>query len=195
MKTYVIEEKGTFRGFDYMIKLLCRGHRCGYVKLDKWLTESGRKSLAAFMDDHTWLDCHGGVSFIEKIRDREDFDDGCWVGFDCAHVYDKPDVEAVKKAFGDTSTVWAAGGYTEDATVKTLDFVRSECFKIIEQLQEFEYKVKKPLIEKAACCAHCKYYESELGQPWQDGFDGMLCRKHNKSTEETDCCKEFMRRE
>lgn len=132
---YIIEEKNTYHNYDYIIKFFEDGHRCGYVKIP-----DNHIFYQKNYDDID-IDCHGGLTFSE-LSDGNDLEKGYWIGFDCAHFDDKYDTDNILKHFGIDALnryYQCAEKYVDDsATVKSLDFVRNECKKIIQQLKEYE---------------------------------------------------------
>ena len=143
----ITEERGIYKGFPYEVKLFSDGHRTGYIKLDDWLSGDGIRSWENFNENiKDALDCHGGVTYCEK-ESCGYLPDGYWVGFDCAHMGDIPDREAAEKAFGGldvnpelTMLTHIIYDILGDSSIKSLEFCRKECFKMIDQLLEAPYK-------------------------------------------------------
>lgn len=131
MKEQVIEDRkwryeqdyfeDTYSGYRYVIKRMdYLGHLCGYVKIKS-------KRLERDNDDYTLLerdiDVHGGVTYLSRLQGEN----GCWIGFDCAHAGDVVPVnEEVYGVFRDTSEY------------RDLRYVRKECKRMIKQLKEME---------------------------------------------------------
>jgi hypothetical protein len=114
------EIAGDYRGYKYEVVLTSAGHRCGYVHL-----HGGEFGL--FDDIECEIDVHGGITYCY----------GDCIGFDCAHLGDAPDVDAVEARWGSDAV---SGVYScfrpEVDVVRTADFVERECRKVIDQLVE-----------------------------------------------------------
>lgn len=119
-------EHGKLFGFDYCILEHPRmKHLLGYLAVPAdhpW-----------FRKDYNKINCtvHGGLTFA---GDNDGYPykaegDVWWVGFDCAHSYDRmPGMEAIEKEkYG-----WEPL-YQEGATYKDRDYVFNEIMKMAEQ--------------------------------------------------------------
>ena len=111
MKT--IERTGEYRGIKWEVVLHSMGHRCGYVY--------------ATCDRPYDLEVHGGITYT----------DAECIGFDCAHSFDGPDVEAVREQWGDevVESDCFKFGFGE---LKSADFVETECKNLIDQIKEVD---------------------------------------------------------
>ena len=109
----VWEDVGIYKGYHWAIAIHSTfgpqipSHRCGYVKLN---------SAAHPWEDyeHSWetpCQVHGGLTYAE-LDSKNRF----WVGFDCAH------------SWGDNPI--------EKCDQENFEFVKAECFSIIEQAEE-----------------------------------------------------------
>lgn len=122
-----IEAIKEYRGHEVRVILYPTGCRCGYVK------------LANPIDSVDEIMCHGGITFNQLVDDnsyRFGNKHGHWIGFDCAHIGDAPDRDAVTRYFPD-----AVGGvsgclYIPDANgvVRSTEYVLRECYRIVDQL-------------------------------------------------------------
>ena len=117
----------TFKGYEYIVYWFKEaGHFNGYVRLpddhkftkliDRKETIYGRELTVGYNDID--IDCHGGLTFGEIIKDNkktpQGFSKGAWIGWDYAHLLDK--------------TAYYGGiEHTEDE-------VETECKNVIEQL-------------------------------------------------------------
>jgi hypothetical protein len=128
---FVIEEKKEYRNYKYLVVFYKTGHRCGYVSIPENHLFYGKDS------SEIEIECHGGLTFSEKIEDSKLFENGFWIGFDCAHCYDKTDVESIEKYFGENKFSTIIFNDIE-STVRTKEYVVSECKNIINQLIEVE---------------------------------------------------------
>lgn len=137
--TVAVEGGGTYKGHEYLITLNHNGHRCGYVAL---LPDHPFNNAETYNDLD--IECHGGLTFMSHQHDlKESLTIACndtWIGFDCGHYYDLPDVEAYKQYFGDYEYNLRKdffdcfrGNY---ATLKKFDYVEQQCKSIIDQLIE-----------------------------------------------------------
>ena len=124
----IIEKEGSVENFDFAVKLYKDGHRCGYVRIPE--------NHPLYNQDYSKIDveCHGGLTFSKLITIENSFlPKGFWIGFDCQHCFDLPDVESVKKVWGkyEENDYWGWG----DGEVRSLDYVESECRGIINQIK------------------------------------------------------------
>jgi hypothetical protein len=126
------EETWTHSGLRCRVVKLGMGHYCGYVRSmfdDRWTCE----------DFHGWphslIEVHGGLTY--------GVDEDGWLGFDCAHAYDRC-VDENGETWGRISHF----GDPEKDTVWTLDDVKEETEKLAEQvdvLQDFVEKAERYL--------------------------------------------------
>lgn len=99
-------------------------HLCGYVILTKDNKFYGKDY------DHIPVQVHGGLTFSDEVN-------GEWlIGFDCAHHNDiTPNIELNYQSNG--------------ATYKDMDFVKSECESLAEQISEYSIsKIREVKIGK-----------------------------------------------
>ena len=132
MIRYKIEKTGSYKDFSYCIILHMTGYRCGYVIISDAVADKLRSKL--FTPDV--IECHGGITFNKNISENDKLTPpGWWIGFDCAHSGDSPDLEAVTEAFGDNTHVFMPRDiYGQLWTMKE---VEDECCQIIRQIEEF----------------------------------------------------------
>lgn len=115
MSTPVQEERFEYRGFPCVILFMPIGFRNGYVGLPHENKYYGKE------DKNTW-----------------------WIGFDCGHCCDGFDIEAIREHYKDDADVLnqlkTMQGYysmvNSDTEFRTLDYVKEECRKIVDQLLE-----------------------------------------------------------
>lgn len=128
----VVEGGGIYRKYEYLVILNTMGHRCGYVAIPPDLTNFDEDSI----------DCHGGITFfgnnhvLKNLLTTQCLDN--WIGFDCRHHYDAPDIEAVEKYHGKSGHLdylKDLNALFDDGTVKSFDYVKKECKSIIIQLE------------------------------------------------------------
>jgi len=115
------------------------GYWCGYVGVAEGHPLYGKDGD----DDAVCLDVHWGITFTDACAPGAAEDRGIchipepgepdhvwWFGFDCAHCDDTSPQDAFYEA---TRSEWF---WRTDGTYKTLDFVRSECARLAQQLAE-----------------------------------------------------------
>lgn len=123
-KTHIVEKDWTTKaGFRAVVLLLTRGHRCGYLGVEKGhplhgidygeQTEAlpsaegesvGKRSMLAvlvsggnFQSPEMVFDVHGGLTFAGAKGEYPVNSDLWWFGFDCAHCGDAIDRETLAK--------------------------------------------------------------------------------------------------
>ena len=118
----IIESVGSYKDHVFVVKFHELGHRTGYVKLEP----------DDVYDDVYELEVHGGVTYHETTVPEvgQYLPPGTWIGFDCAHSWDKPDVHSCNKYFGKCLDDYNA----PHAEIRDLDFCENECRKLIDQL-------------------------------------------------------------
>lgn len=134
MDRYVVEETFWYLGYECKIVFQELGHRCGYIKIPK---------DHPFYDQdydfcNQFVDCHGGLTYAAKYICGEDCDDGEWLGFDCSHCDDKPDIEASKKYFpGAHSNDWyeAVERLNDCYVVRTKEFCKEGLMRLALQFE------------------------------------------------------------
>jgi hypothetical protein len=122
-------EQGYAHGLKWVVTHNGRGYRCGYVRIPVEHPLHGEKANA--LDG---LEVHGGLSFAAADHPCEDEQDGggWWLGFDCAHSYDGPDLSLFET--DDDIPEWARFLAQYPGEVRTTEYVRSECVDLAEQL-------------------------------------------------------------
>lgn len=119
----IIESVGAYKDHVFVVKFHDLGYRTGYVK-----TEPEDVYYNAYE-----LKVHGGVTYVGVIEPEvgRNLPPGMWIGFDCAHLGDKPDYYHCNKYFGRDPI----DGYNDaDSEVRDLDFCEKECRKLIDQI-------------------------------------------------------------
>ncbi len=114
------------------------GHRCGYVGV------SENSPLRMVEYDDLNVDVHGGLTFSGNLNT----DESQWFfGFDCAHVFDAPDIEKMKEYIemglldqpqNELRDWYLAYPALTKSTVKSLDFVLTELKSLSAQLMDVE---------------------------------------------------------
>lgn len=110
------------------------GHLCGYVALNKDHPYFG----LSYNDMDIY--CHGGLTYREKEND-----DKFWIGFDCAHSSDV--VPSMTQLKYEMRRNWKIDypeleeyKYLMEDQYRTIDFVKDECKRIVDQLLEKQTK-------------------------------------------------------
>lgn len=136
--SYINEVEGEYKGYKYVVKLQRMGHRCGYVQvLDNKLFDNIYTCYNNWQCTKYAIECHGGLTFCDRTPGAY-LPGHNWIGFDCGHSYDAPDVEAVKAAFNLEGKQWICeypkALADRGAVCRDTQYVESECKQIIERL-------------------------------------------------------------
>jgi len=129
--------QGEYRGIPFIAYQTQIGNWCGYIRLPdghpycrfidkkRWFNIGSRRFYHNDYDEIP-LDCHGGITFGQKVRAKDKwpqgFTDGYWVGWDYAHLGDYYPSET--KCLG-----WGGREWFEEDVVR-------ECKNVIDQLLE-----------------------------------------------------------
>lgn len=138
-KRVAIEGGGTYKSYEYLITFADMGHRCGYVAISPNLPDYKDES------DYPDYDVHGGITFFDKAHLAESIlGHSCedkWLGFDCGHYNDLPDIECMKSYFNpisEYSLEYAISRHTNllhaNSEVRSKEYVEEQCKLLIEQL-------------------------------------------------------------
>jgi hypothetical protein len=135
---YYDEIVNTYKGYKYVVRLQRMGHRCGYVQVpDDNLFDEIDKNYHNWDFDGPYIECHGGLTYC--YRDHEDYLEGDnWIGFDCAHLGDAYDIEAMKDRFiiPEDYLEFKVKVNDPEGTPRSKEYVESHCKQIIDQLIE-----------------------------------------------------------
>lgn len=120
--------KGEHLGYQWMIIHNRMGYRCGYVRLPSGHVWHGKTDW--YWDDDAAVAVHGGITFSEPDVPCNDPgpDTDWWIGFDCAHAYDRPDPSLPRHSkipFLDLGI----------GTIPSQSFVLQQCHLLCEQAQ------------------------------------------------------------
>lgn len=155
----IIEDGGTYKGYEYLTVLNGTGFRCGYVAITpEHPLYNFQKDEDAFIY-YPDLDVHGGVTFFDKQHLIESDCKDKWIGFDCGHAGDGWDYDIASGRFaglGDAKTAESikqvqkiredvkrkmeydnpafAEQLRDYETVRTTEYVVDECKRLIDQL-------------------------------------------------------------
>lgn len=138
MATPVQEERFEYKGFPCVVLFMPVGFRNGYVGLPQ---ENKYYSKGY---DFIPVNCHGGLTYASRELYGQEDKNTWWIGFDCGHCCDGFDIEAIKEHYKDDALVLSQleimqGYYSmanSDTEFRTLDYVKEECKKIVDQLLE-----------------------------------------------------------
>lgn len=131
-----VDGGGLYKGYEYLIVLVPMGHRCGYIAISEEHILYKEEGYYGAIGE---LEMHGGCTFYDKQFTRFCCSDK-WIGFDCAHCADIPDLEATKRVFPDLDRGIESRVkmYSDlcfaSSSVKTKEFVEDQCKSIIDQL-------------------------------------------------------------
>lgn len=150
-----VEGGGTYKDHEYLIVLNKAGHRCGYVaipdkhkfndtKLEMREMFSGGKKYEHYDYNSLNIDCHGGLTFMDRQHGLKELltvpCNDFWIGFDCGHGWDSPDVEAYKKYYGEEEYKKRESFFEAMdegiSNIRDFSYAEKECHKIIDQLIE-----------------------------------------------------------
>ena len=114
---------------SYVEGLMELGWGNGYVGLPKW---------------HPWfnihyndiyVDVHGGLTFSEFNKDYPVENDNLWwLGFDCAHCNDAPDINEVENP--EVRAIHLS--FPREGIIRTLEYCIEQCELMSQQLKEVE---------------------------------------------------------
>ena len=98
-KTYIVEKRETYKGYDYAITFTDMGHRCAYIILRKPIvfknldpTDENGDLYNYWYNIHKYLDIYGGMTYCNWHNlDLEDPEISEFViGWDYIHSWNKP---------------------------------------------------------------------------------------------------------
>ncbi|MCQ2210104.1 MAG: hypothetical protein MJZ34_07405 [Paludibacteraceae bacterium] len=156
-----VEFRGTYEGYNYVVRINILGFRCGYVEISNTPFEG--KNFYDYRKECIDIDVHGGITFQGKfVGEGIDIDvhggitfQGKFVGegiecigWDYAHLNDEPipDEEFIEIC---NRIGWQEGKerklhsinrlYSGD--VYSLEDVKNDCIDVIKQLKALELKM------------------------------------------------------
>ena len=132
-KFAVVEKKFDYKGHECICVFNQLGFRCGYV------------SVSENKEFHTYdIDCHCGLTFNGELSRDCEPKHKYYIGFDCGHICDKQDLEQaykyelISKVEYDFHKAIITHIGEVGCVVRSLDYVESQCIKIVDQLEEKE---------------------------------------------------------
>lgn len=121
----------TEAGLRAVVIMTDRGHRCGYVALPK----EHRLHGVDYSDFDSDIEVHGGITFTGGDEGYPVLHDGMWwVGYDCAHAWDRPSDEHLEQQrlkYPDKPYMWDDRA---DGTHRELPYCERECEQLATQL-------------------------------------------------------------
>lgn len=131
------ETRFSYKGFPCVVLFMPGGYRCGYVGIPKDNKYYGKTI------DKIPIVCNGGITYAQKYLFGQDDKNTYWIGFDCAHFLDGRDEKLARKMYSEDKEMRThiealkfMGKFTDSLEVRTLDYVESECRKIVDQILE-----------------------------------------------------------
>lgn len=133
-----VEKHWVYKGLDCVVRTVNFGHRCGYVRIPEGHPIHGKDLTKSDCD--MYLDVHGGITFSEKEDILLDKSKGFWVGFDCAHCFDRRDEsimsEYYKQHLSILNSVFSDNGI--ELIEWTLSRVQEEVENMADQVLEIK---------------------------------------------------------
>lgn len=122
-------------GYPCVVLFMPMGHRCGYAGIPKTHPDY-RKDY-----DDLYIECHGDLTYAEPELYNQDDEETWWFGFDCNHIGDSPDKEAMLRLFPDYYEnfldMYRPNLYRH-CVPRTLEYATEQCRLIAKQLKERE---------------------------------------------------------
>lgn len=137
---YDVEWQFEHKGFQCVVVVQELGHRCGYVGIPSSMNHPlfGVDADRLESSFGLYIEVHGGLNYSNGEPDYPIPNDQnwWWFGFDCFHVGDAPDIDAIKdprlKAmYADFKKPLESLG-----VVRTVDYCADECIKLADQLKD-----------------------------------------------------------
>lgn len=133
-----LECKFVYKGFPCVVLFMPHGYRCGYVGLPKSNKYHGKHY------NFIPVNCHGGLTYSNRTLCHCEEKDLWWIGFDCGHCFDGYDIEHIEKYYSNNVEIMEQLKYmrkhfeemNKSSVVCDLEYVKSECRKIVDQLTE-----------------------------------------------------------
>ena len=146
---FIVEKDFIYCGYRCIVIGTSMGHRCGYIEIPEGnpLYEKNYDEIDGY------INVHGGWTYSEYGNETYPVasDNHSWfIGFDCAHLYDKPDKELIEKLcdndillISQFETVFAKFKSVGDKrSIKTTEYVVNELRSAVKQIIDESYKDK-----------------------------------------------------
>lgn len=133
----VTEARFEYNSYPCVVLFMPMGYRCGYVGVPKTHPAYGKDY------DELHIDCHGGLTYADDHLYNQDDVETWWLGFDCGHGGDAPDIPAVKYYFPEHYKQLEEYGYYHFYPGNRpcfLDYAKVHCRRIAAQLRQMEVK-------------------------------------------------------
>lgn len=117
----------TYKGYLCVCRRNFLGVWLGYVEL--------KNKIELSIDwEELNLSVHGGITFCEKLTNKETGEEVLVLGFDCAHYHD------ISPCSNYEETVKKGSSYTEfsQREYRTLEFVINELHGLVDQIMEYQ---------------------------------------------------------
>jgi len=124
-----VSVSGTAHGLRFEVVETPMGHRCGYVEVPLYMDIHGREDYMSL--EYPNFDVHGGITFVGRRDDGETW----WIGFDCGHSCDAPDLKLMSEEYRKALEP-LLGGYWRQGAVRSEAYVVKECQELARQLVE-----------------------------------------------------------
>lgn len=126
-KFAVVEKKFEYKGHECICVFNHLGFRCGYVSVQE---------LKDYCEYD--IDCHGGLTFGNSLHEDYEPSRAFYIGFDCGHYCDYQDKEQAYKygLITEQEYYFFANIYKDSGVERTLEYVETQCKKIVDQLEE-----------------------------------------------------------
>lgn len=135
----VQEERFMYRGYPCVVLFMPMAYRCGYAGIPE-----GHRLYKKACNDMS-IECHCGLTYSSNYLHRQDDANTWWIGFDCGHACDGLDIAMAKKLYANEPRIMHELEYMEgyfklmeNYPVRSLEYVKNECRKIVDQLVEEE---------------------------------------------------------
>lgn len=130
----VTEMRIEYKGYPCVVLFTPMGHRCGYVGLPETHPCYGKHY------SEVDIKCHGGLTYSREHLYNFKDEGVWWLGFDCAHFMDNPDIDTLCKRFPEHPELVEARKrlVIPGNVVRKIDYVMGQCGLIADQLKELE---------------------------------------------------------
>lgn len=120
-------------GYIILVLFLSLGHRVGYVGVPKTNILHGIE-WQGYIEKN--INVHGGVTFSDYMGNIFAQDNHWFIGFDCGHAWDNPDIETAREyGMQNDFPMSLLNGENE---IRDFEFVLEETQKLYNQLKEYE---------------------------------------------------------
>ena len=126
-------------GIEWVITHNGMGVRCGYIKVLPGHPWYGKTTDNEKLYD---INVHGGITFAQAdvSCDGKGEDNGWWLGFDCGHSGDRPDLDLPMDEAGKLIAKTLATASIDNGKIRTTEYVEQQCMNLCEQAKELESK-------------------------------------------------------